>query len=139
LKRIALLFALLIAAAFHTSLIGQVRPTGEPHQVASFSGATHLGATPQDWRNPIVVVDAGGVTYVERRGSTHRWIPASDIEILESVLSELPAAAWPQGRTVFVDAPQGAAVDRRVRKNARAVSSILNRLQISETCIITGC
>ena len=139
-KLTTLLFALLLVGAPQISLLGQVQPTEPPPSDSERQGATQLILTPPDWRNPVLIIDALGVTFVERPGSPHRWIPSSDIETLEGVLSELPAAAWPEGRTVFFDSPRRHAVaGEDVRENTRRVIAVLARLHINFTIVTTGC
>ena len=139
-KLTTLLVALLLVGALQISLMCQVQPTEPPPTDSEFQRATQLALALPDWRNPVLVIDALGVTFVERPGSLHRWIPAYDIETLENVLSELPAAAWPEGRTVFIDSPRTRAVaGKGVRENTRRVIAVLARLHINLTGVTTGC
>jgi hypothetical protein len=140
LKLTTLLVALFLVGAPQISLPGQASPTVPLTSDSEFQGATQLNLTPPDWRNPVLVIDALGVTFVERPGSLHRWIPSSDIETLEIILSELPTAAWPEGRTVFFDSPRRHFVaDKAVRENSQRVIAVLARLRINFTIVTTGC
>ena len=136
-KLTTLLVALLLVGALQISLLGQVQPTEPPPPDSAFQGATQLDLALPDWHNPVLVIDALGVAFVERPGSLHRRIPSYDIETLERVLSELPAAAWPEGRAVLFDFPRKHTVaGKGVRENTRRVIAVLARLHID--CYITG-
>ena len=139
-KLTTLLVSLLLVGAPQVSLLGQVQPTEPLPSQFECQAASHLNLTPPDWRNPVIVIDALGITFVERPGSLHRWIASTDIETLEGVLSDLPAAAWPEGRTVFFDSPRRHAVaGKGVRENTQRVIAVLARLRINCTIVTTGC
>ena len=92
-------------------------------------------------RNPLLVVDASGVTLLEHPAYQGCWLPASEIDSLESVLRSLPPESWPEGNSLVLaanrDAP-GSDHDR-IRENMNRVIAVSDRLCRRVAILINNC
>ena len=80
--------------------------------------------TPQDWKNPYLVVTAGDVQILGG--------PSVPLEGLEAYLISLPKSAWPYGRLVAVQdmGIRSGKDDDKINKNLVAIMRVLKELDI---------
>ena len=63
--------------------------------------AIHRGRTPEEWKNPFLVIRREGVELSTSGGST--GVNSVSVDRMRDILVSLPADAWPYGRIVAVE------------------------------------
>jgi hypothetical protein len=63
--------------------------------------AVHRARTPEEWKNPFLVIRREGVELLTSGGST--GVNSVSVDRMKDILASLPAGAWPYGRILAVE------------------------------------
>jgi hypothetical protein len=140
-KLITALLAVLLLVAMGDSA-SDAAPAGTEVQPRWASpGSPEVSPALSFMRTPLLLVDAYGVTLIEQPGYRGCWLPASEIDSLESVLRILPPESWPEGNAAVLAANRDvpSSDHDRIRDNMNRVTAVLDRLCRRAAILINNC
>jgi hypothetical protein len=92
--------------------------------------ATQRAGTPEEWKNPFLVIRSEGIEMVTSSGST--GANSVSVDQMKEILSSLPEDAWPLGRIVAVTeiSIRSGSDDQLIEANREALEKMLGELDV---------
>lgn len=107
-------------------------PAARLQAIPAAAPEKYKNAAKKDWQNPYLIIRARSIGLLDLANNEIHLLKPDDVE---AALANLPASAWPYGRTVAVEQNTSASEQERsdIRKNRALLAGTLESLKV-EIC-----